>query len=74
MIMTYVKLESTNLKEVAWSDETLFVRFHNGREYSYSGVPYEVFSGLLLAPSAGKYFNAEVKQKYTFTEEVMSPV
>lgn len=66
MIMTYTKVESSNLNEVAWANETLFVRFHHGGEYAYQGVPYGVFTGLLDAPSVGKYFHTEVKTKFAF--------
>ena len=40
------------------------VQFKNGRVYSYAGCPREVYDGLLAAESAGKYFNANIRDKY----------
>ncbi len=39
--------------------------FATGNVYIYRNVPQEVFDALMSAPSAGKYFNANIAKKYT---------
>jgi hypothetical protein len=39
----------------------LFVRFTSGRTYYYPIVPAGVVLGLMLAKSAGQYFNAKIR-------------
>lgn len=62
--MDYVSVSSTNIAAVGYDDEQtlLGVRFLNGREYHYFGVPRDVFDALLSAPSVGQYFNAYVRK------------
>ena len=45
-------------------DQTLEVTFNKGGTYSYSGVPEHVFEAMKQAPSAGKFFLAEIKGQY----------
>ena len=61
-------VESSNLKSVGY-DEFLLVleiEFKSGAVYRYYGVPSEVHDELINAESVGKYFNANVKSKYSF--------
>jgi len=44
--------------------KTLTVRFKSGREYRFGQVPQDVAEGLGTAGSAGKYFNAAIKNSY----------
>jgi hypothetical protein len=44
------------------SSSTLRVRFKNGAEYEYSGVPASVYYELLTATSSGAHFNAVVNE------------
>lgn len=62
--MNYVPVDSSTLSEVAYNEDssTLSVRFKNGGEYEYSGVPASIYRDLLAAPSAGKYFDMHVKK------------
>lgn len=39
----------------------LFVRFKSGRTYYYPIVPASVVLGLMLAKSAGQFFNAKIR-------------
>jgi hypothetical protein len=55
---------SSNLSAAAWRDEMLFIQFHHGGWYSYTGVPQQVFHDLVNAPSAGKFFHAAVKPSF----------
>ncbi len=45
----------------------LFVTFVTGRLYVYEGVPPDVYEALLRAPSKGRFFNREIKDRYPAT-------
>lgn len=62
--MNYVSVSSSNLAAVAYEPETstLGIRFVNGGEYRYFGVPEEIFIGLQSASSVGSYFDQYVKK------------
>lgn len=46
--------------------QTLTVRFKNGLDYTYVDVAQDVFESFKAAPSAGKFFMSNVKNKYQF--------
>jgi hypothetical protein len=62
--MEYVSVSSSNVAAVGYDDatNTLGVRFLNGSEYHYFGVPRDVYDALRGASSVGTYFNANVKK------------
>lgn len=62
--MDYVSVSSSNVAAVGYDDltNTLGVKFLNGSEYHYGGVPKEVYEGLLSASSVGSYFDQHVKK------------
>ena len=62
--MEYQSVTSSNVAAVAYDDATsiLGVRFLNGTEYHYNGVPRDVFEGLLKASSVGTYLNQQIKK------------
>jgi hypothetical protein len=60
-------IPSTTNEFDAASDEqtgTLEIQFTNGNEYSYDEVPVSVYTGLLAAPSPGRYYNEMIKGQY----------
>lgn len=61
--MDRTPVDSTNLASVGYSTETatLEVEFRSGAIYQYSGVPLEVYEGLMQASSKGQYFNAQIR-------------
>ncbi len=61
--MDYVTVSSSSVAAVGYESETstLGVRFLDGREYHYFGVPEDIFVGLQSASSVGSYFNQYVK-------------
>lgn len=62
-------VDSSNISEVMWENETLFVLFKkNGITGAYYGVPAEKYNELISAPSAGKYLNSEIKPFFTYRE------
>ncbi|MEK6880098.1 MAG: KTSC domain-containing protein [Nanoarchaeota archaeon] len=68
--MKFIKVESSNLEKIGYDidKKVLAVQFDSGRVYNYSNVPQEVVLNLLFAESIGKYFNANIREKYTFEE------
>jgi lysyl-tRNA synthetase class 2 len=46
----------------------LFVRFMSGRRYRYEDVPRAVYQRFVAAPSKGQFFNAEIRDRYGYSE------
>jgi hypothetical protein len=62
--MNFDPVNSSMLDAVAYDDgtSTLRVRFKNGTEYEYSGVPVTVYRALLTATSSRFYFDSVVNE------------
>lgn len=63
---------SSNLR-AAWYDEatqTLTVEFRNGNRYEYAAVPPSLYSGLLLAASAGRYHHQWLRTRFRYVRVV----
>ena len=65
-------LSSSVVASIAYDapTKTLQVEFRTGRVYWYLGVPPSEFEALKRAPSAGAYFNREIRDRYAFREIV----
>ena len=65
-------LASSVIASVAYDPETqtLQVEFRTGRIYWYLGVPQSEVEALTAAPSAGAYFNHEIRDRYACREIV----
>lgn len=63
-----VAVESTNLKSVGFDPKgkILEVEFHHGGVYRYFEVPEAIHTALMKADSKGKYFQANVRNKFRF--------
>lgn len=63
-----VDVESTNLKSVGFDPKTkiLEVEFLHGGVYRYFEVPTATHDALMKAQSKGKYFQANVRNKFRF--------
>lgn len=61
-----VPLASTCLSQVFYNPLTFTLEcyFRDGSEYSYSGVEPHIFIGLVQSASAGRYFNAVIRDMY----------
>ncbi len=46
----------------------LFVRFHDGDEYVYVGVPGEVCRSFIDADSKGQFFAFEIRDQYPYNK------
>lgn len=64
--MNMFPVDSSNISSVGYENNILYVSFHHGGTYSYSGVPYNIYQNLLNAPSKGKYFAAHIKNSYPY--------
>ena len=57
---------SSNLKSVGYESNTLEIEFKKSGIYQYYRVPKIVYNNLMTAPSLGKYFNYNIKDKYSY--------
>lgn len=47
-------------------NQTLEIEFNSGAVYQYASVPPSEYEGFLNADSKGKYFHANIKNRYSF--------
>jgi hypothetical protein len=66
--MERIPVTSTDIRAVGYDtdSQTLEVEFNSGSVYQYAGVPLSEYEGLMNADSKGKYFNANIKKRYSF--------
>lgn len=62
-------VKSSNISTVGYDKESkeLEVEFTSGGVYSFKDVPKEKYEEMIKAPSAGRYFLAEIKGRYHHT-------
>lgn len=51
------------------AEKVLQLTFTKGGTYDYQDVPKEVYDGMVEAESIGKYFLANIKDKYEFEKK-----
>ena len=63
-------MPSTVIDDIRYEQERekLFIRFVDGDEYVYVGVPGEVHRSFLEAPSKGRFFAYEIRDKYPYNK------
>lgn len=66
--MTREPIASSMFTAVGFEDGVLEVQYANGGVYQASGVPESVHAALVSSDSPGKFFNANLRNKYTFTK------
>ena len=54
--------------EYEFAAKRMVVFFNTGRVYAYEAVPEQVFDALCQAPSAGQFFNRNVRNAFKFTQ------
>lgn len=64
---TWHGISSSNISQIAYDGETktLYVQFHHGGTYAYDDVSGTTFRYFLNAPSAGRYFQQQIRENYT---------
>lgn len=68
--MERTAVSSSNIGTIGYEAETqtLEVEFLNGSIYQYAGVSVEEYEAMMNADSKGKYLNANIKGRYSFTK------
>jgi hypothetical protein len=63
-----MEVDSTAIREIDYDAERekLMVRFASGERYVYVGVPGEVSRSFEEAESKGRFFHAEIRDRYPF--------
>ena len=61
-----IHVVSSNVDAIGYeqSTQTLYVRYLDGSEYAYHGVPEYIYQDLLSANSVGSYLHVYVKNQY----------
>jgi KTSC domain len=63
---SHVFTGSSSIAAAVWTSEgELSITFKNGRSYVYENVPEHVFDAFTQAPSAGQYFNQQIKDSFS---------
>ena len=59
---------SSNIRTVGYEtdNQILEIEFNSGAVYQYANVPISEYEGLMNADSKGKYFHANIKDRYSF--------
>ncbi len=67
-----LKSQSAAIKSFDYDEakKILRIEFTNGSFYQYHDVPQSIYKGLKDTPSPGKYFNAQIRDKFGFDREV----
>lgn len=58
------KVNSSTIAEVGYDLGMLVIKFKNGGKYAFNDVPEKTYKELLSAPSKGKYFAANIRNKF----------
>ena len=63
-----MEVESAAIHEIDYDAERakLLIRFTSGERYVYVGVPGEVHRSFVEADSKGRFFHAEIRDRYPF--------
>ena len=63
-----IDVASTAIERIEYDElsRDLVVTFTSGRTYTYYGVPRDVYLNFIDAPSKGQFFNAYIKDRYSY--------
>jgi len=66
--MRRIPVSSSNLKSIGYDADTriLEIEFQTGAVYRYFQVPESEYRGLMNAASHGKYFHANIRNRYRY--------
>lgn len=65
MPISMTSVKSASISGVGYRRRTMKVEFSSGRVYEYRKVPRATYDKFLKADSKGKFFNAEIRDKYS---------
>jgi lysyl-tRNA synthetase class 2 len=63
-------VEPEAISDIRYDEERakLFVRFHDGDEYVYVGVPGEVHRSFIDSDSKSQFFDYEIRDRFPFNK------
>ena len=63
-------MPSTVIDDIRYEHERekLYIRFVDGDEYVYVGVPGEVHRSFITAESKGRFFQAQIRDQYPYNK------
>jgi PIN like domain/KTSC domain len=63
-----IEVESNYLRSIGYDSlsQILEIEMRRGEVYQYLDVPTEIYAELMNAPSHGRYFNANIKETYSY--------
>ena len=63
----FISVSSSNIEGYLYlaAKSTLLIAFKSGGTYAYDNVPQSVATGFGNAPSKGKFFQSDIKDRYT---------
>lgn len=59
-----IPLNSSAIAGVEYHSGTLVIYFHASGGYTFYGVPYSVYAGLVSSSSPGTYYNQNIQGHY----------
>ena len=64
---SFISVTSSNIEGYLYlaAKSTLLIAFKSGGTYAYDKVPQSVATGFGNAPSKGKFFQSDIKDRYT---------
>jgi hypothetical protein len=67
-VLLHEQVRSSHVRSVGYSQQerVLEVAFHNGGVYRYDGVPADVHTALMAAPSKGGFLARFIKGRYVY--------
>lgn len=68
--MERTPVSSSNIVSIGYDedDQILEIEFNDGSVYQYPGVPSSEHDGIMSADSKGRYFHANIKNRYPFVK------
>ena len=66
--ITFTPVKSSNIISVGYDETTssLYVNYPSGT-YKYDGIEKSVYESLLTSPSKGRFMNANIKGRYSYS-------
>ena len=67
------RVESSNIDLAGHEGTILYLQFKSGIVYSYTDVPFTLYKELVSAPSVGQFFHQNIRGKFSYKPEEVSP-
>jgi hypothetical protein len=61
-----IHVNSSTIRSIGYDARSaiLEIEFQSGTIYHYTGVPCDVYNGMMTADSKGRYFNAHIRDRF----------